>query len=136
MKQLIRENEIDYDFLKPEMKHFTPAQFNLFRKWMTQWKEYVDKQIPPEVIQKTSIQQELFMDAYLPAPEKSKYAAVREYIEERKKYDENFRKFCNAHKRTELCHQLSLMFGWVVSDNALGKSMRRKLKHPKKNHLQ
>jgi len=135
MKQRIRDNETDYDFLKPEMKHFTPSQLNLFRKWMTQWKEFVEKQIPPVVIRKTSIQQELFMDACLPAPPENNYVAVREYIAERKNYDEKFRQFCNAHKRTELCHQLSLMFGWVVSDNALGKSMRRQLKHPKKNHL-
>ena len=48
MKQLIRENETDYDFLKPEMNHFTPAQLNLFRKWMTQWKEFVETKLKPE----------------------------------------------------------------------------------------
>lgn len=136
IKQLIRDNETDYDFLKPEMSHFTPEQLNLFRKWMTQWKDFVEKQIPPVVVQKTGIQQELFLDTCLPVPHENRYAEVREYIEERKKYDENFRKFCKAHKRTELCHQLSLMFGWVVSDNALGKSMRRKLRHPRKNYFQ
>jgi hypothetical protein len=47
-KQLIRDNETDYDFLKPEMKHFTPAQLNLFRQWMTQWKEFVERKLKPE----------------------------------------------------------------------------------------
>jgi len=136
IKKIIRDNEINYDFLKPEMKHFTPIQLNLFRKWMTQWKDLVDKQIPPEVEPEKHIRQELFLDSVLPVPEENKYAQVREYIKERSKYDANFKKFVKTRKRTVLCHQLTLMFGWVVSDNALGKSMRRKLIHPKKNLLQ
>lgn len=48
IKQLIRDNETDYDFLKPEMSHFTPEQLNLFRKWMTQWKDWVDRKLKPE----------------------------------------------------------------------------------------
>lgn len=136
IKQVIRENEINYDFLKPEMKSFTPAQLNLFRKWMTQWKEFVDKRIPPETPPQKHIQQELFMDSVLPVPHENKYAEVREYINERSKYDEKFQKFVKTRKRTELCDQLSLMFGWTVDANALGKSMRRKLRHPKKNLLQ
>lgn len=136
IKKIIRDNEMDYDFLKPEMKHFTPAQLNIFRNWMYQWKEFINRQLPPEVVPPKHIQQELFLDSVLPIPHENKYAEVREYIKERSKYDENFKKYVKAHKRTDLCHQLTLMFGWMVSDNALGKSMRRKLKHPKKNHLQ
>lgn len=136
IKQIIRENEADYDFLKPEMKCFSPASVNLFRKWMTQWQDFLNKQLPPEEAPKKHIQQELFMDNVLPAPQKGKYDQVREYILERQKYDKNFKKFYQTRKRTELCLQLSVMFGWAVSDNSLGKSMRRKLKHPKKSVLQ
>lgn len=135
MKQSIRDNELDYDYLKPEMKRFTPEQINLFSKWMTQWQDFVEKKLPPEAAPKKQIEQELFMDEVLPAPEENNYAQVREYINERKKYDENFKKFCKAHKRTDLCRQLTLMFGWVVDDNALGKRMRIKLKFPKKSLL-
>ena len=48
IKQLIRDNETDYDFLKPEMSHFTPEQLNLFRQWMTQWTEFVERKLKPE----------------------------------------------------------------------------------------
>ena len=135
IKKNIRDNEMNYDFLKPEMKHFTPAQLNLFRNWMYQWKDFINKQLPPEVIPPKHVQQELFMDSVLPIPHENKYAEVREYIKERSKYDEKFKKFVKTRKRTDLCHQLTLMFGWAVSDNALGKSMRRKLKYPKKSLL-
>lgn len=133
--QDIRENEFDYDFLKPEMKHFSPDQIRLFRNWMTQWKDFLEKKLPPEMIRKMHIEQELFLDSVLPVPHENKYTEVREYINERKKYDKNFKEFCQTRKRTVLCEQLSLMFGWAVDDNALGKSMRRQLKYPKKNLL-
>lgn len=133
--QDIRENELDYDFLKPEMKHFSPDQIRLFRNWMTQWKDFLEKKLPPEMIRKMHLEQELFLDSVLPVPHENKYTEVREYINERKKYDKNFKEFCQTRKRTVLCEQLSLMFGWAVDDNALGKSMRRQLKYPKKNLL-
>lgn len=47
-KQLILANETNYDFLKPEMKDFTPQQINLFRSWMNQWTDFVNSKIKPE----------------------------------------------------------------------------------------
>lgn len=44
-KQLILANETNYDFLKPEMKDFTPQQINLFRSWMNQWTDFVKRKI-------------------------------------------------------------------------------------------
>ena len=48
LKQAILANELDYDFLKPEMKDFTPEQIELFDNWMAQWKAFVEKKIKPE----------------------------------------------------------------------------------------
>ena len=47
-KQLILREETNYDFLKPEMKDFTPKQLNLFRAWMNQWIDFVTAKIKPE----------------------------------------------------------------------------------------
>lgn len=47
-KKLILENETSYDFLKPEMQSFTPEQLNLFRSWMNQWIDFLNRQLKPE----------------------------------------------------------------------------------------
>jgi hypothetical protein len=135
-KQLILDNEINYDFLKPEMKDFTPEQLNLFRSWMGQWKEFVEQQIaPPVSARKKDIRQELFPDNITPLPPANDYSAVREYIHDRCQYDVEFRKFKKSHRLTNFCQQLTFIFDWPVEYNSLYKSLKRKLKYPRKKHL-
>ncbi len=135
-KQLILDNEINYDFLKPEMKDFTPEQLNLFRSWMRQWKDFVEQQIaPPVSARKKDIRQELFPDNITPLPPANDYSAVREYIHDRCQYDAEFRKFKKSHPLTVFCQQLTFIFDWPVEYNSLYKSLKRKLKYPRKKHL-
>ena len=118
-----------YDFLKPEMKDFKPEQINLFRKWMNQWKDFVEQKIePPVSTRKKDIRQELFLDDVLPIPPERNYVEVKKYIRERCKYDKEFEKYFKAHKRTDFCDQLTLLFDWYVDPNALGKRMNSKAK--------
>jgi len=135
-KQLILENELDYDFLKPEMKDFTPDRLNLFRSWMEQWKDFVESKIePPVSTKKKDIRQELFPDNITPIPQPNDYSAVREYIHDRSKYDAEFKKYQKSHYLTDFCQQLTFVFDWPVEYNSLYKSLKRRLKHPKKQHL-
>ena len=126
-KQRILKEETDWEFIKPEMKDFQPEQINLFRKWMNQWIAFVQQQIePPVSTQKKDIRQELFLDNVSPIPPERNYVEVRTYIRERCKYDKEFEKYFKAHKMTDMCHQLTLLFGWFVDPNALGKRMKSK----------
>ncbi len=128
-KKSIRKEETDYEFIKPEMKNFPQEQINLFRKWMNQWTAFVQQQIePPVSIRKKDIRQEILLDNVMPVPPENNYVKVREYILERCKYDKEFEKYFKAHKRTDFCDQLTLLFGWYVDPNALGKRMKSKAK--------
>ena len=129
-KKLILENETTYDFLKPEMKDFTPEELNLFRNWMNQWTAFVEQKVNPvpATKQKKDIRQEIFLDEVMTVPPARNYVKVREYIIERCKYDSEFKKYYKAHKRTDFCRQLSLLFDWYVDPNALGKRMKSKAK--------
>ena len=128
-KQIILQKEPHYEDLKPDMKDFTPEQLNLFRGWMNKWVDFMKQQIePPVTLQKKSIRQELFLDNVMPIPPEHNYVKVREYILERCKYDKEFEKYYKAYKRTDFCDQLSLLFGWFVDPNALGKRMKSKAK--------
>ena len=62
-----------------------------------------------------------------PIPREGDYNGVRLYIEERKKYDEQFKNFCLHHNRKELCTFLTKEFGWFVDDKSLGKNISRNL---------
>jgi len=131
-QQFILEQETNYDFLKPEMKDFTPEQINLFRKWMNQWIDFVKRKITcpeeesfPEQHKNPRIKQVLFPDKYLTCPAINKYADTRDYIMERCRYDEEFKNFILSHTISELCDQLSLMFGWYVVPNHLGKRFKK-----------
>lgn len=61
----------------------------------------------------------------LPIPRKGKYTEVRRYIEERCKFDEEFRSFVATHSRVELCMRLTNEFGWDVDDHHLGVNINR-----------
>jgi hypothetical protein len=129
IKQIILKEETDYEFIKPEMKHFTQEQINLFRAWMNQWIDFVKEKIePPVSTRKKDLRQELFLDNISPIPPEHNYVEVKKYILERCRYDQEFKKYFRAHKMTEMCRQLSFLFGWEVDDNALGKRMRSKAK--------
>ena len=65
-----------------------------------------------------------YMDI-LPIPRKGKYTEVRRYIEERCKFDEEFKNFVDTHSRVELCMRLTDEFGWDVDDHHLGVNMNR-----------
>ena len=135
-KESILKEETNYDFIKPEMKDFKPNQINLFRKWMSQWTDFVKTKIePPVSTRKKDIRQELFPDDITPIPQPNDYSAAREYIHDRSKYDVEFKKYQKSHHLTEFCQQLTFIFDWPVEYNSLYKSLKRRLKHPPKNHL-
>lgn len=61
----------------------------------------------------------------LPIPRKGKYSEVRQYIEERCRFDEEFKTFVANHSRVELCMRLTNEFGWYVDEHSLGVNMNR-----------
>ena len=139
-KQLILQHETNYDDLKPEMKDFTPDQINLFRSWMNQWTDFVKQQIKPTATSPKKRKEEgqlFFPDDVLTCPTEDtdeKYAAAREYITERKRYDKEFRIFVKNSSHAKLCRQLTLLFGWYVEPSALRKSLLRKPKRKTKKY--
>lgn len=62
-----------------------------------------------------------------PIPREGDYNGVRLYIEERKKYDQDFKTFCQNHNRKDLCSFLTKQFGWFVDDNSLCQNIRRNM---------
>ena len=64
----------------------------------------------------------------LPIPPESNYTAVRKYIEERKRFDEEFRAFVAEKSRVALCKRLSDEFGWTVDHYTLGRNINRNRK--------
>jgi len=138
-KASILQHETDYDFIKPEMKDFKPEQINLFRKWMNQWKDFVEQRIKPETPkrQKKEEEQLFFPDTTLTCPTEEtedRYAATREYIKERKRYDKEFAKFVKNASHAKLCRQLTLLFGWYVEPSTLRKSLLRSPKRKTKKY--
>ena len=61
----------------------------------------------------------------LPIPQEGKYTEVRKYIEERKRFDEEFKTYCLHHSLRDLCMRLSKEFGWFVDENSLQKNLNR-----------
>ena len=61
----------------------------------------------------------------LPIPEEGKYSKVREYIAERKRFDEEFAEYVKTHSRTDLCERLTKEFGWYVDENSLQRNQNR-----------
>ncbi|MBO7458605.1 MAG: hypothetical protein J6T80_05055 [Paludibacteraceae bacterium] len=64
----------------------------------------------------------------LPIPPEGKYSDVRRYIEERKRFDEEFKAYVETHSRVALCKRLSEEFGWTVDHYALGRNINRNRK--------
>jgi hypothetical protein len=67
-------------------------------------------------------------EALLGIPAEGKYTDVRKYIEERCRFDEEFKRFCAQNTRVALCQRLSSEFGWTVDHYALGRNINRKRK--------
>lgn len=64
----------------------------------------------------------------LPIPPEGKYSDVRKYIEQRARFDEEFRTFVANKSRVALCKRLSDEFGWTVDHYALGRNINRNSK--------
>ena len=138
-KESILRHETDWNFIKPEMKDFPQEQINLFRQWMNQWTAFVEERLKPETpkMQRKKEDQLFFPDTILQCPTEDmeeKYAATREYIKERKKYDKEFRIFVKNSSHAKLCRQLTMLFGWYVDPNSLRKSMLRRSKRKTKKY--
>lgn len=58
-------------------------------------------------------------------PKEKNYNEVREYIEENKLKDKDFKQYCDKHSLNDLCTKLSPTFGWVVNENSLRKNLNR-----------
>lgn len=63
--------------------------------------------------------------AILGIPAERDYKAVRIYIEERSRFDPEFKTFCEAHSRVAICKRLSGEFGWDVDPYGLGRNINR-----------
>ncbi len=61
-------------------------------------------------------------------PHEGKYTEVRKYIEDRIRFDEEFREFVENNSRVALCKRLSEEFGWTVDQYALGRNINRNRK--------
>ena len=138
-KEKILKNETNYDDLKPEIGKLQPSDINLFRSWMNQWTDFIKTKIEPVTSkrQKKEEEQLFFPDNVLVCPTEDmdeKYAAAREYIKERSRYDEKFRKFAKDVSHARFCRQLTLLFGWYVDPDSLRKSMLRKPKRKTKKY--
>ena len=125
LKPEVIKQETNWDFIKPELKDLDPEDLNLFRKWMAQWTDFITKQLgaadEPNTERKKVLNQELILDNVMPVPEENNYVAVREYILERCRYDEDFNTYYTTRPLTRLCEQLTFLFGWYVNPNHLGK---------------
>ena len=137
-KENILQTETNYDDLKHEIGKLQPEQINLFREWMNKWVDYVKEKIKPETPKQQKKEEQLFFsDNVLKCPTedtKEKYAATREYIKERKRYDKEFGKFVKNASHAKLCRQLSLLFGWYVDPDSLRKSLLRSPKRKTKKY--
>ena len=58
-------------------------------------------------------------------PHEGKYTEVRRYIEERKRFDEEFKTYCNNQTLRDLCNRLTKEFGWFVDEHSLGANLNR-----------
>lgn len=135
LRELILTNETDYRFLEDDLRELPVDTQKLFRKWMTRWKAFITEKLAPTALdsfpeqhRQTRVEQKLFPDPTLTCPQPNKYTQVRDYINKRSKYDEEFRDYYDSHQLYDFCEQLTLMFGWYVIPNSLGKSLKRKQK--------
>ena len=105
---------------------------------MNQWIDFVKTKIEPATPAKKKNEEQLFFpDNVLTCPTEDtedRYAATREYIKERKRYDKEFAKFVKNSSHAKLCRQLSLLFEWYVEPSTLRKSLLRSPKRKTKKY--
>ena len=77
------------------------------------------------IIQGETREESREMREILPIPEEGKYSKVREYIAERKRFDEEFKNYCLTHSLRDLCTRLTKEFGWFVDENSLQRNLNR-----------
>lgn len=140
IRQTILQHETDPYFLKSEISQLPPAAINLFNRWMTLWTDFIQDKIQPPTTRRQRKEEEqlFFPDTILQCPTADmteKYAATREYIRERSRYDEKFRKFSKNESFARFCRQLTLLFGWHVEPDSLRKSMLRRPKRKTKKYV-
>jgi hypothetical protein len=73
----------------------------------------------------TSPSQSVSAESILGIPAERDYKAVRIYIEERIRFDDEFRLFYNDATRVDLCQRLTNEFGWDVDPDNLGRNINR-----------
>lgn len=61
----------------------------------------------------------------LEIPHEGKYSEVRKYLEERKRFDAEFKDYCTRHSLRDLCTRLTKEFGWFVDEHSLGANLNR-----------
>ncbi len=123
----ILRQETDDRFLHARIARLSPENINLFHRWMNKWRDFITGQLgtsEPVSMSKRTPSQELFLDAVLPVPKENSYVSVREYIQERCRYDETFRTYYTTRTLTRFCEQLTILFGWYVNPNHLGKRLK------------
>ena len=72
--------------------------------------------------------QNVSAESILGIPAERDYKAVRIYIEERSRFDPEFKTFCENNSRVAICQRLSEEFGWTVDPYGLGRNINRKRK--------
>ena len=72
--------------------------------------------------------EDVAFESVLDIPREGKYTEVRRYIEERKRFDTEFKSYCAEHSLRDLCHRLTNEFGWFVDENSLQRNLNRDLK--------
>jgi hypothetical protein len=73
----------------------------------------------------TSPSQSVSAESILGIPAERDYKAVRIYIEERIRFDDEFCLFYNDATRVDLCQRLTNEFGWDVDPDNLGRNINR-----------
>lgn len=105
-----------------EIEKFRAYLFEGIEQEIRKWTTGTTRRKKPSLVpQKLTI----LPDAYSEIPQPNKYTQVRIYINERQKYDEEFRNFYHTHTLRDFCSALSKLFGWHVDENSLGKNLNR-----------
>ena len=127
----IIEQETNWDFIRPDVRKLSASNRQLFADWMTRWTEFIRSKLGqtaeqtfPEQHARHKTEQVILPDTITPCPAKNKYVAVCDYIHDRCLYDEAFRTYFTTHTRADFCEQLTLLFGWYVNPNHLGKRLK------------
>ena len=92
--------------------------------YLTPTKDEGVKELKSESVSEAGLEAEQILGI----PHEGKYSEVRQYIEERCRFDEEFKQFVANNTRVALCQRLSKEFRWTVDHYALGRNINRKRK--------